>query len=374
MAGERAAKSVTVSLREATRADIPALVELNRATYPTLAEDNVVWRPEHLANHQRVFPQGQLVAEVGGKILGACSSLIVDLGPDPLRNHTWAGITDSGYFNNHNPRADTLYGADVYVHPDARGKGVGRALYEGRRRLCKRLNLRRILAGGRLWNYEEQAPELSAEEYASRVAAGEFRDLVLSFQLSQGFVLRGVMPNYLRDPLSKNYASLIEWINPEYKPPDHGSTQGARGLRAIPDAQGEVVRPVCQAGELLHRRGGRLRGAIRAAARAVHRATSVAARRALAAGRHAQALALYVAAEETAHRVGGEVWIGHHRRQPSGVEGRAAVQRLPHLPARSDRSSSSPSCTSRPTSGGGGASAAASTWRSSTRRTPESPC
>lgn len=222
MSGGNAAKSRPVTVREATRADIPALVELNRAAYPTLAEDNVVWRPEHLANHQRVFPQGQLIAESGGRILGACASLIVDLGPDPLRNHTWAGITDSGYFNNHTPRGDTLYGADVYVHPDARGKGVGRALYDARRRLCQRLNLRRILAGGRLWNYEEQAPQLSAEEYASRVVTGEFRDLVLSFQLSQGFTLRGVMPHYLHDPLSKNYASLIEWINPDHKPPATG--------------------------------------------------------------------------------------------------------------------------------------------------------
>ena len=218
MPAEKAAKSRGVTIRETTRADIPKLVELNRAAYPTLAEDNVVWRPEHLASHQRVFPQGQLVAEVGGRILGACSSLIVDLGPDPLRNHTWAGITDSGYFTNHNPRGDTLYGADVYVHPDARGKGVGGALYEARRQLCMRLNLRRILAGGRLWNYQDHANELTAEEYAYRVVAGDLRDLVLSFQLSQGFTLRGVMPNYLADPHSKNFASLVEWINPEYKP------------------------------------------------------------------------------------------------------------------------------------------------------------
>ena len=208
----------TVVIRETTRDDIPTLIELNRIAYPTLAEDNVVWRGSHLRSHLRIFPQGQFVAEVDGKIVGACSSLIVDMGPDPLRTHTWAGITDSGYFTNHNPQADTLYGADVYVGPDCRGLGVGAALYEARRQLCKKLNKRRILAGGRLWNYDEVADEMTAEEYAHRVMRGERRDLVLSFQLREGFQLRGVMQNYLLDRKSKNNASLIEWINPDYKP------------------------------------------------------------------------------------------------------------------------------------------------------------
>ena len=212
-----------LTVREATRADIPALVKLNREAYPVLAGENVVWGETHLISHQRAFPQGQLVAEAGGKILGAVASLIVDLGPDPLRLHTWAGITDSGYFTNHNPNADTLYGADVYVHPKSRGLGVGAALYEARRQLCRRLNKRRILAGGRLWNYDEHAASMSAEEYARRVVAGEFRDLVLSFQLREGFVLRGVMPHYLKDPRSHNFSSLIEWLNPDYRPAKSGS-------------------------------------------------------------------------------------------------------------------------------------------------------
>lgn len=88
------------------------------------------------------------MAEVKGKIVGAAATLVVDMGPDPLREHTWSGITDSGYFNNHTLKGDTLYGADIYVHPDARGLGVGAALYEARRQLCKKLNKRRILAGG----------------------------------------------------------------------------------------------------------------------------------------------------------------------------------------------------------------------------------
>ncbi|MFM1942921.1 MAG: hypothetical protein RI897_1903 [Verrucomicrobiota bacterium] len=216
-------KRVSIEVREACREDIPALVELNRAAYPVLANENVVWGEVHLASHQRVFPQGQLVAVVGGRIMGAVSTLVVDLGPDPLRSHTWSGITDSGYFFSHNPQGDTLYGADVYVHPDARGMGIGAALYGARRQLCRRLNLRRILAGGRLWNYHEHAGEMSAEEYAYRVAAGEFRDLVLSFQLREGFALRGVMSHYLNDPKSKNHASLIEWLNPDYRAPRSGA-------------------------------------------------------------------------------------------------------------------------------------------------------
>ncbi|MEZ6139640.1 MAG: bifunctional GNAT family N-acetyltransferase/carbon-nitrogen hydrolase family protein [Zavarzinella sp.] len=202
--------------------DITLLVELNKAAYPTMAEENVVWGETHLLSHLRQFPEGQFVAEVAGKIVGACSSLIVNLGSEPLRNHTWSGITDSGYFTNHDPQGDTLYGADVYVHPETRGLGVGAALYAARRELCKRKNLRRILAGGRLWNYIDYADRYSPEEYAARVVAGEIRDLVLSFQLREGFSFRGVMPNYLRDPRSKNNSSLIEWLNPDYRPPKKG--------------------------------------------------------------------------------------------------------------------------------------------------------
>lgn len=216
-------KQSVVKVREANGDDIPALIELNRAAYPTLANENIVWGESHLRSHHRIFPQGQLVAEVKGKIVGAVSTLVVNMGPDPLRHHTWSGITDSGYFNNHDANGDTLYGADVYVHPEARGMGVGAALYDARRQLCRRLNKRRILAGGRLWNYHEHAGKMSPEEYAYQVSAGELKDLVLSFQLREGFILRGVMPHYLRDPKSHNYASLIEWLNPDYQPSHEGS-------------------------------------------------------------------------------------------------------------------------------------------------------
>ncbi len=221
-------KKVNIQIREARRDDIPALIQLNRAAYPAMAEENVVWGESHLLSHLRIFPQGQLVAVVDGHIVGASASLIVDLGEDPLRQHTWSGITDSGYFTNHTPSADTLYGADVYVHPECRGLGVGAALYEARRQLCRRLNKRRILAGGRLWNYCDHRDKMTPDEYAQRVVAGELRDLVLSFQLREGFILRDVMPHYLRDARSNNHASLIEWLNPDYRQQPQDGTRKVR--------------------------------------------------------------------------------------------------------------------------------------------------
>jgi len=212
------AKCGDITLRVAHESDFEALIALNKLCFPTMIEQNVVWNLGQVSNHLRVFPEGQIVAEHEGRIVGAVSSLIVNMGTDPYRQHTYAGITDGGFFHNHDPQGDTLYGADVYVHPDMWGQGVGHALYEARRELCRRLNLRRILAGGRLYGFHEHSDRMTPEEYVRAVEVGERADQVLSFQLREGFVVRGILRNYIRDPLSLNCASLIEWQNPDHRP------------------------------------------------------------------------------------------------------------------------------------------------------------
>ncbi|MBK1834036.1 bifunctional GNAT family N-acetyltransferase/carbon-nitrogen hydrolase family protein [Roseibacillus ishigakijimensis] len=208
----------SVTLRLAETSDIDTLVELNKSCFPAMAEENVVWTRGHLKTHQQLFPAGQIVAELDGRLVGAVCSLIVHLGDDPYRPHTYAGITDGGFFHNHDPQGDTLYGADVFVDPEIRGAGIGHLLYEARRRLCRSLNLRRILAGGRIHGYAEVADKMSPEEYVHGVETGEIKDLVLSFQLREGFVVRGILKHYITDPNSKNNATLIEWLNPDYVP------------------------------------------------------------------------------------------------------------------------------------------------------------
>jgi predicted amidohydrolase/GNAT superfamily N-acetyltransferase len=213
----------SIYIRQIEHEDIPHLIEMNKKAFPLMAEENVVWSERQLMNHLRLFPQGQLAAVIDGVIVGATASLIVNIGRDPYRAHTYGGITDGGYFHNHDSTGDTLYGADVYVDPDCQGRGIGAALYEARRRLCKSLNLQRILAGGRLSSYDEAPGELSPEAYVQQVIEGKIRDRVLSFQLREGFTVRGILCNYITDPMSRNYASLIEWLNPNYTPTEPSS-------------------------------------------------------------------------------------------------------------------------------------------------------
>jgi GNAT superfamily N-acetyltransferase len=181
-----------------------------------MAAYGMVWPSYSLHKHICIFPEGQLYAEVNGRLVGSSSSLIVSLKTD-YADHTWNEITSQGSFSNHNPNGDSLYGADLSVHPDFRHKGIATMLYNSRKDLAIKLNLRRIIAGGRLYDYYKFAKSMSADEYAKKVAVGELEDPVLSFQLKNGFKFIKVLPNYLYDKRSLNYASFVEWINPQYR-------------------------------------------------------------------------------------------------------------------------------------------------------------
>jgi hypothetical protein len=90
-------------------------------------------------------------------------------------------------------------------------------LYNARKDLAIKLNLRRIIAGGRLYYYYKYADKISPIEYVNRAIVGEINDPVLSFQLKNGFRFIKILPNYLYDKKSLNYAAFIELLNPFYK-------------------------------------------------------------------------------------------------------------------------------------------------------------
>jgi len=127
--------------------DIPEIVELQKLSFPIMAAEGVYWKPEQLNEHLKVFPEGQFVAEYHGKIVGSCSSLIITLTPE-YKEHTWKDACGDSLFKNHDPKGDTLYGADVSSHPNHRRLGIATKLYNARKDLTRKLNLKRIIAGG----------------------------------------------------------------------------------------------------------------------------------------------------------------------------------------------------------------------------------
>jgi ribosomal protein S18 acetylase RimI-like enzyme len=209
-----------------TKYDIPKIINLQKQSFADMAEYGMIWPSSYLENHISIFPEGQFCAEAIDKdhgdiskkkmIVGSASSLIITLEP-PYAEHTWYEITGQGMFMNHDITGDSLYGADISTHPQFQRQGIASMLYNARKDLAIKLNLRRIIAGGRLYYYYKHANKISPIEYVNRAIVGEIKDPVLSFQLKNGFRFIKILPNYLYDKRSLNYAAFIELLNPYYK-------------------------------------------------------------------------------------------------------------------------------------------------------------
>lgn len=205
-------ESPPVVVRRARAGDFAGIRALSALVYPGTPS----WSETQLASHLQVFPDGQLVAvnTESGALIGMAASLIV-LWDDYSLGSNWRDLTNGGMFTNHDPaNGRTLYGAEVMVHPEWQGKGVGKALYAARRALARRLGLLRIRAGARLRDFHRYAGHLTPGEYVAAVVRGSLADRTLSFQLGQGFQVIGVVSGYLtHDPESQGHAAVIEWVN-----------------------------------------------------------------------------------------------------------------------------------------------------------------
>jgi ribosomal protein S18 acetylase RimI-like enzyme len=203
-----------VKLRNTIKDDIPKIINLQKESFPYLAKYGNIWHEDELKSHLSIFPEGQFVAEEpDGTIVGSASTLIVNLNPE-YADHTWKEITADGMFTNHNSKGDSLYGADISTHPKYRHEGIGSMLYDERKKLVIKVKLRRMIAGGRLFNYCKYANQMTVDQYAKDVLEGKLHDPVLSFEIANGFRFIKILSNYLDDARSLNFASFIEWLNP----------------------------------------------------------------------------------------------------------------------------------------------------------------
>ncbi|MGB3210994.1 MAG: GNAT family N-acetyltransferase [Desulforhopalus sp.] len=203
-------------VRNATLADVPSIVGVAAKAYSR-------WSSDQLANERNyqmqitAFPEGQFVAVKEDKVVGYCSSLIVQFDDDsPWYDH--GEITGFGSFSTHTPSGNTLYGADIAVDPDYQKQGISKKLYGARKSLLRRHNLKQMIAGGRIPGYSKYQGKMSAKEYVAKVINGELRDKALNAHIRAGYEIHGVHYGYMEDEQSLGYSTHLVMPNPRHNP------------------------------------------------------------------------------------------------------------------------------------------------------------
>lgn len=183
------------------------LERLQDIVFPTLAIEER-FRAPHYRKHLEIFPEGQFVALDDERVVGATTTLRLHFDFEHIE-HTFADIIQGGWLTSHDPTGDWLYGADIGVHPDYRGRGIARALYAARQELVRRLGLKGQVTVGMMRGYGAVRDRMTAEEYYRALQEGRIVDPTLSAQMHIGFEPRALLPNYLNDPVCDKYGVLI---------------------------------------------------------------------------------------------------------------------------------------------------------------------
>ncbi len=202
-----------LQLRNLRMDDYPQVKSLMDRVYTDL---DGAWSKKVIASLLRRFPEAQFGIEDNGTIVAVALTVRVDY-RHFSNAHTYDELLEGSDAVVHHPDGDAMYGLDVFVDPAYRDFRLGRRLYDARKELCRELNFRAIIAGGRIPGYHKYAAELSPQEYIEQVKRRDVYDPILTFQLNNDFQVKRVLEDYIpEDRKSRGNATLLEWVNIYY--------------------------------------------------------------------------------------------------------------------------------------------------------------
>ncbi len=188
---------------------IEGAASLQRLCFPAPFPEDHLWQAKHLLGHLSVFPEGQFVAVVKDQVVASSSSIIISqsLWEKPV---TWDEITGGLDMTGHTPRGRLLFGVDISVHPEFRGRGIARRLYQARFDLVKQLGLDSFVTLCRLPGFSTSGLA-SPADYARQVSEGEKSDSTMTPLLKMGMSFVQVAFDCMEDEESGNAGAKLIW-------------------------------------------------------------------------------------------------------------------------------------------------------------------
>jgi hypothetical protein len=201
-----------ITVRQATPEDIDSYLKLQAERWN---EDNMAQRAQ-LESRLRAYPQGMMVAERAGEIVGMVYAMRIS-NYNYKSSPSWNEITNNGFCDNADRNGDAIFGVDLST---AKGVGhlAGDKLLLAIGQLAITEGVRAALLGGRLPGYHHYADRMTAEQYLmAKNEKGKPLDRQVRFYTSvPGLKALKVLPNYFNDPESLDYGVLLRWKNPLY--------------------------------------------------------------------------------------------------------------------------------------------------------------
>lgn len=188
---------------------VAGVVALQKDCFPHPFPPELLWQESHLVRHIEIFPEGQFVAVLDGKVVGSSSSMRVTR-QEWLKPHSWDELTGGLYMTAHDPSGHVLYGVDISVHPSFRGKGIARLLYQARFDLVREKGLDGFATICRLPDYRDSGVGNLAA-YVSEVSSGLRTDRTMTPLIKMGLTCTGVAYDCMEDEESGNSGARLVW-------------------------------------------------------------------------------------------------------------------------------------------------------------------
>lgn len=191
-----------------------AVAELLEICFPNMPEEDQ-YSAEELCEQAEIFPEGTIIARADERVIGMGTGIFTDIDFNALPSSENDLLYTDGK-SNHREEGDFYFGSDLAVHPDYRGRGIAREIYNRRKKLVTERGKKGFVAASVLQGYVDHKADLDPVTYIARVVAGELFDPTLSVQLRNGFEVICPLKGFFQHPPSDHWSALIMWRNLDY--------------------------------------------------------------------------------------------------------------------------------------------------------------